>query len=56
MGVEALAALDRQPYDLIFMDVMMPEMGGLEATRLFATARSKQPHFPITNPRLSSSL
>ncbi len=31
-GIEALAALDRQPYDLIFMDVMMPEMGGFEAT------------------------
>jgi CheY-like chemotaxis protein len=32
-GVEALAALDRQSFDLIFMDVMMPEMDGLEATR-----------------------
>jgi len=32
-GVEALAMLDRQPYDLIFMDLMMPEMDGLEATR-----------------------
>jgi signal transduction histidine kinase/HPt (histidine-containing phosphotransfer) domain-containing protein/BarA-like signal transduction histidine kinase len=32
-GREALDALDRQPYDLIFMDVMMPEMDGFEATR-----------------------
>ncbi|MDD5393338.1 MAG: response regulator [Thiothrix sp.] len=32
-GVQALTALQRQPYDVIFMDMQMPEMNGLEATR-----------------------
>jgi CheY-like chemotaxis protein len=32
-GLEALKAIDESVYDLIFMDVMMPEMDGLEATR-----------------------
>jgi signal transduction histidine kinase/HPt (histidine-containing phosphotransfer) domain-containing protein/BarA-like signal transduction histidine kinase len=32
-GREALAALDQKIYDLVFMDLMMPEMDGLEAAR-----------------------
>jgi CheY-like chemotaxis protein len=32
-GKEVLQALEARSYDVIFMDVQMPEMGGLEATR-----------------------
>jgi len=52
-GREALAAIEAQPFDLVLMDVQMPELDGLDATQALrqreaVTGRARLPVIAMT--------
>ena len=47
-GEEALDALEAGGIDLVLMDLNMPVLGGIEATKLYRFAALGRPHVPIS--------
>ena len=45
-GEEALAKLEEQAFDIVFLDIMMPKLDGLTVCRALRRGESRASHFP----------
>jgi two-component system sensor histidine kinase RpfC len=55
-GEEALEAMDRESFDIVLMDLHMPVMSGIEATKLYRYANLGQPRLPIVGLTADATL
>ncbi len=55
-GEEALEALDRESFDVVLMDLHMPVMSGIEATKLYRYANISRPRLPIVGLTADATL
>ncbi|WP_141731320.1 response regulator [Oligoflexus tunisiensis] len=55
-GLEAIDMATRKDYDLILMDLQMPKLGGLEATRLLRKRNYDKPILAVTAHALKSEM
>jgi two-component system sensor histidine kinase/response regulator len=46
-GIEAIVKYEEQPFDLVFMDVQMPDMDGFSATAAIRACQEYGPRIPI---------
>jgi CheY-like chemotaxis protein len=54
-GLEVLQALEGQPYDVVLMDIEMPEMDGIEATKIIRERWSRGPKIIVITSCISDA-
>lgn len=55
-GAAALAALDAGPFDLVLLDIRLPDISGLELARLIRERRPQLPMIAVTGDALPEIL
>ncbi len=54
-GLEALESISKKSYDVVFMDIRMPQMGGLEAIKILRANSYDKPIVALTADSISAT-